>query len=559
MQLFRLSGETRTVKLTLLAVLLVYVALAVNEIDWGAPKLWHPDEKQDKAVSLIWKRTVNPGHFAYGGMYYYMYALGAGVPALAYGKIFDPRPVEVGELRDEWQYRQQVRVVVAGRLLTVLLGTGVILITFSLGRALFSSQVGVVAAATLAVSPYFVAISHFAIVDMAANFWYWLAMLVAVGIYRGGGRGWYVASGLLLGLATGVKIDRLLGALPLLVAHFLRREGLGVGRIALLAATGLAGYLFSNLVIFTEPFLFLQGTLRDLFFNMMREADYITPYTTLLGFIADGMGLPLLTLAAVGFLMLLRSVVAGRHGSEMLWLLATVVPAFWVFGAGVSTPWYSPFFFPALAILVGFAVWWLVERLGRPAVALAAVALAAALGWALLQALTFNHGLGTDARYRAASWLTEHAAPGSVVEFGPRAPNLDPGRFQLVKRWRDPKERTTFMAWRGRLENHEPYQRIRAALTELEARISDLLGTDPTPEYGAWFDFDKTPRPEPTEQVEYKVMVLPLEEKQSKAVAAPGSGYRLVASFDPEPFFGRISGFPFINPRVVIFRHDKDD
>ena len=32
-----------------------------------------------------------------------------------------------------------------------------------------------------------------------------------------------------------------LGALPLLVAHFLRREGLGVGRIALLAATMLGG------------------------------------------------------------------------------------------------------------------------------------------------------------------------------------------------------------------------------------------------------------------------------------------------------------------------------
>ena len=37
MQLFRLSGESRSVKLTLLAVLVVYVALAVNELDWGAP------------------------------------------------------------------------------------------------------------------------------------------------------------------------------------------------------------------------------------------------------------------------------------------------------------------------------------------------------------------------------------------------------------------------------------------------------------------------------------------------------------------------------------------
>ena len=488
-----------------------------------------------------------------------MYALGAGVPALVYSKIFDPRPVEAGELQDAWRYRQQVRVVVAGRLLTVVLGAGVVLITFSLGRALFSSQVGVVAAAALTVSPYFVGISHFAIVDMAANFWYWLAMLTAVGIYRGGGRGWYAASGLLLGLATGVKIDRLLGALPLLVAHFLRREGFGVGRIALLAATGLAGYLLSNLVIFTEPFLFLQGTLRDLIFNMLREAEDITPYTTLLGFIADGMGLPLLTLAAVGFVMLLGSVAAGRHGPELLWLLTTVVPAFWVFGAGVSTPWYSPFFFPALAILVGFAVWWLVERFGRPAVALAAVVLAVALGWALLQSLAFNHGLATDARYRAANWLTEHAAPGAVVEYGPRAPYLDPGRFQLVKRWRDPQERTTFLAWRSRLENHEPYQRIRQALTEFEARICDLLGTEPAPEYGAWFDFGETPPPEPTVQVEYKVMVLPLEENQSKAVEASGSGYRLVASFDPESLFGRASGFPFINPRVVIFQRDKDD
>jgi hypothetical protein len=553
------SRETRAVRLTLLAVLLVYAALALNEIDYGAPQLWHPDEQQVRATTLIWGRTVDPGHFAYGGMYYYMYALGAGVPALVYGKFFDPRPPEAGAARDAWRDRQQVRILVAGRLLTVVLGAGVILITFSLGRALFSSQVGLVAAATLAVSPYFVAISHFAIVDMAANFWYWLAMLAAVGIYRGGGRGWYAASGLLLGLATGVKIDRLLGALPLLVAHFLRREGLGVGRIALLAATGLAGYLAANLIIFTEPFLFLQGTLRDLFFNMLREADDITPYASLLGFIADGMGLPLLILSAVGCLILLGAVLAGRHLPEMLWLLATVLPAFWVFGAGVSTPWYSPFFFPALAILVGFGVWWLVERLGRPAIALSAIVLAVALGWALLQSLVFNHGLATDARYRAADWLREQAAPDSVVELGPRAPYLDPGRFQLVKRWRAPKDRTTFMAWRDRLENHEPYQRIRSALTDLEARICELLGTEPSAGYGAWFDFETTSPPAPSEPIDYKVMVLPLEEKQSEAAEAPGSGYRLVASFDPEPFLGRVSPFPFVNPRVVIFQLARED
>ena len=94
----------------------------------------------------------------------------------------------------------------------------------------------------------------------------------------------------------------------------------------------------------------------------------------------------------------------------------------------------------------------------------------------IVQSLVFNHGLATDARYRAADWLTEQAAPGSVVELGPRAPYLDPGRFQLVKRWRDPKDRTTFMAWRDRLESHEPYQRIRAALTGCRGRVVDHAG-----------------------------------------------------------------------------------
>jgi hypothetical protein len=554
LRFWSLKGESPAIRFALAAILAVFVILAVWEIDWGAPEKWHPDEKQSTAQMMLVKRTVNPGHFAYGGLPYYMLALGANLPATAYTVLFDPPRNADDPEQSAARDRHRARVIVSGRLLSVVLGAGIILITFALGRVLFDSLVGVVAAASLAVSPYFIAVCHFAIVDVAGNFWYWLAMLLSVGIYRAGGRGWYVASGFTLGLATGVKIDRVLGAIPLLVAHLFRREGLGLGRIVLLAVVGLAGYLMANLAIFTDSFTFLQGTLRDLYFNLLRGTDDTSSYAVILRDFADGMGLPLILVAGSGLLLLIASAAGGRHVPEATWLLATVLPSYLLFGSGLTTPWYAPFHFPALAIMAGFAVRWLVDRLGRPAVIAASVVMSVALAWAALQSVVFDYTLARDARYQATAWLDEHAPPGSVISTGPRAPVLDADRFQVVKRFRAPEERVTFYAWRTRLENHEPYQRLRASLTELEVRVCEVLGCEPAPEYRAWFDWEevepRTDLPDP----DYQVLLLPLEDELRETLSAPGSGYTLAASFDPVSLMGQTASFPFVNPAVQVFQ-----
>ena len=133
-------------------------------------------------------RTLNPHSFLYGSFHYYL-VLAAMVPPYLAAALFST---------DELV--QKTVAYVAARGLSATMGTGCVLLTFLLGRTLFGTTSGLIAALFLALCMGLVNVAHFATVDVPALFWMMLSFLMSSYVLSSGDRRWYILAGILRGL-----------------------------------------------------------------------------------------------------------------------------------------------------------------------------------------------------------------------------------------------------------------------------------------------------------------------------------------------------------------------
>ena len=347
--MIKVAGEIRQGHILAL-VMLLSICLNLWGNSWGTPDKWHPDEIVDEATALVKNKSLNPHFFAYGGLPYYVVAATAVLPVGVYNLAFDRKPAEdSGAAIAQWRDRKNSNLRIAARTVSALMGTLLVFFTYLIGDILFGTWPGVLAAAFLAVCPYFVEIAHFSTVDMAGNFWFWLSCLCSLMIWKDGKRRWYLWAAFTAGLATGVKADRLLAVLPMVVAHFLRqdRHGPGLRRIFGYGLLVPIGYIVANPTLLLASFEFLDGMTRELYFNILR-GNGVTSYVTLVKDMQAGMGLPLFAASFASLAFLLYEFARGTHRRETGWLLSIVIPYYLVFGSRLSLPWYNPLFLSCL-------------------------------------------------------------------------------------------------------------------------------------------------------------------------------------------------------------------
>ena len=96
---------------------------------WGAPTAWHPDEVIGSSIAMVSNRTLNPHHFAYGSLQYYVVAVGVIMPVIVYERTFDPDPVTLEpQARNQWKERQRARMIQMARAVSPLMSTLVVCI-----------------------------------------------------------------------------------------------------------------------------------------------------------------------------------------------------------------------------------------------------------------------------------------------------------------------------------------------------------------------------------------------------------------------------------------------
>ncbi len=221
--------------IALAAVLLLAFWLRIRGIDFGLPNLYHPDEDAVlmPAINILKTGDLEPTRMEYGTWHIYLLtAVSAVVFALSArsGQIQDTSQLPIFERGSYPGIYPHPEYFVAARMVTAVMGVGIVLLTYMLARRLGNQQQGLMAAGIAAVLPDLISHSHYATPDTPVTFWSMLGLYLLVRVYdhwptnqKPADTMWaYAGAGLVCGLATATKYNAIVLAIPLLFIPLFR-------------------------------------------------------------------------------------------------------------------------------------------------------------------------------------------------------------------------------------------------------------------------------------------------------------------------------------------------
>ena len=429
--------------LVLYALLAVGLVLRVKNNGYGLPYVYNVDEGSHftaRAIGMLggdWDPGYyqNPSAFTYLANFALRLRFGHGNPFGEFGAV-----IEAYKL-DPTQIYETTRSLAA-----VLCMIGVVAI-FWAGRRLWSTGVGIAAAALLTFAFLPVSYSRIAVTDVGTLAPVALAVVAAARIGEGGSRRWWLLAGVGAGLAIGFKYTAGLVLLPIAVAAVARlvrerRDALAdVALGSLLVLVGCVGAFFV-----TNPYFFLEldDARRQLSAQAETAGDFGkvgqngtgAPYY--LGTLTWGLGWVAALAALAGAAVeLRRDVVRG------LVLLAFPVALFVYLSlqARFFSRWLLPAY-PVLVLLAGSALAQAGDlagrlaarrRSGRPFTAMRAMVVGSWVALGLLTAVAVAQPLAadvrsmqvlgeTDTRETAREWLVDSFDGALRVVIEPAVP-----------------------------------------------------------------------------------------------------------------------------------------
>lgn len=421
----------------LLAILMFSLLINAWGINWGLPERWHPDELTQRAENMVGEPSLNPHYFAYACFHYYLIAAVAVLPIKLPNKLLNLMDYDT----------QSTVVVVLSRLLSALMGTGVVFLTFLIGERLFDRRTGLFAAALLAASMMLVNLSHFATADVPSLFWFTLSCLMATHVFQGAPPRAYFLAGLCSGLAAAVKYVGGLSFIALLAAHCLgksRRHRLLI--LALL--TAVASFVVANPVLLFAPLEFAGGFAAESVFNSLRGAGLPRAFLPLILELKDAVGLPVFVLSGAGLAYALGLLASTENRAGVLLVLSMLLPYYVIMGA-MRGPRAGPlllplpplrYTLPMLPFVLLFAAKMLVDLLAARsrvvrgfAVALFSTAIGYSMAYAACVDLEFTH----DSRYAARGWFLKNVEAGSSIETTSYGPSIPHDKYRVIERPHD--------------------------------------------------------------------------------------------------------------------------
>ena len=433
--------STRT---ALVLILFLALGLRLYGINWDQGGLFHPDERaflsqvydlqfpQGDEWSEVFDpeaSTLNPGSFNWGSLPHYTLKLvHYAVAPVKWMSLFDLR--------------------FAGRVLSAVSDTATVVLVFMIGRSVFSTKVGLLAALLSSIAVQQVQLSHFFAVDTFVTTFVVATIFYSIRVAQEGRRSDAVMAGVMFGLAMATKFSVLPLLLALITSHLIyatSRKGdrydsrvLGNGDGAARQSWVFRNFLISLAVaaavlVITQPYMFLdfgtyvdnistQGQMvrREVDFPFTRQYEDTPKYVyQMLQLGTWGLG-PALGLTV--FLGLLGAVVAG----VLMRRKANLVILAWVLPYLLITGWFDVKFMRYMMPLTPFLIlygsrilWWVAElisflqpnRRWLPVVPIALVLI-----------LTFHYSFsfanvyaGRHPLNEVSRWLQENADTGSVV------------------------------------------------------------------------------------------------------------------------------------------------
>lgn len=419
----------------------VGLALRIYGLAWSLPDARHPitTYHPDELINLQAAQRVDISHgkfdtgfYNYGTFYFYLASLadtvGHGYHLIPTTTITDTTPrsdVEILRL----QVRERAGEFLAARLITALLGTSTLPVLFLLGRRLYGSAAGLLAALLYAAAPLAVVHAHFVTVDVPATFFVTVALLSASSLLASPGLKSAAWAGFWCALAAATKYTAGLCIIAPTAAIILagaRRTGhfrsALTRELALQTAVLVGVSVLVFLVACPGPWIngaaFFSSVRYELFEHARTGHGYLFVDTGpgwwyhLTVSLRYGLGLPLLLLSAAGVVFAARR----REPADTLLLVFLAIGYAATSFSAVRFARYLIPFYPALCLLAGrvAAAPYAQNAVRRMAIGAGLVVVAAGLvvSGGLVRAMAM-----TDPRDRSADYLTSVSPPRATIAF----------------------------------------------------------------------------------------------------------------------------------------------
>lgn len=287
-----------------LALFLLFLAITLPGISWGAPDIWHPDEIVSRVIKALhgeWR--FSEINFDYPDLpQYVMFGLGKVVLALGYS---------------------DAEVLVASRGLSAVLAGLTILLAYGITRRISGNVLTSTLAATLLLCVS--ALTHngrFAHNDTYIAFFAALSVLFLVNYRSSNRRGWLYASFLTVGMAASCKYNGIsLVLAPAAIYLISRRATLSKRPLRTLETIFISGALtFLGFAIGTpKAFFWMSYYFKRMVpallhtGNYARQPDSVRGIFGQYGSFADGTGQPLFILFAAAFVWAVYKVVLSQR------------------------------------------------------------------------------------------------------------------------------------------------------------------------------------------------------------------------------------------------------
>jgi len=215
----RLSPRVLT-GLALVGILAAALSLRLVNVNWDDGTHLHPDERHITSVSASLSVPSSLGQY-FDTDSSPLNPYNHDSPSFVYGTL----PIFLNKVVSEgldWASSQPVldkiippgsvkktsydQTHLVGRGLAAFFDAGTVLLIFLIGRRLYGSRVGLLAALLLATAAFPIQQAHFFVVDPFLAFFATLTLYFCVGIAQQGGRWNYALAGLALGFATASKV-----------------------------------------------------------------------------------------------------------------------------------------------------------------------------------------------------------------------------------------------------------------------------------------------------------------------------------------------------------------
>jgi len=404
------------------------LGLRVYGINFGLPQLYYWDEPTvvQRAIRFG-SGDLNPHFFYYPALYIYVTFLVSGVYF-----VFNFITGQFKTIQDfgAQYFIDPSGVYFSARLMTALVGTTCVVLTYWVGKRYFGALVGYLGALFLAVAVVQASFSHIALTDVPQSLFIIIAYLFLYRVMQQGRWQDYLLCGLVIGLGAATKYLAILLISTLFLAHyyngnpgfnFTRKWPRSLGQWFSPKLLAAGGALFLGFFVGT-PFNILNfgAFVKD--FQAQAElsgASFYGLLTALTNSLPGSLGWPLFLLSLGGVITLIR------ERKRLNWLFLSF-PLVYLLFVGRSSIWFSRYIIPLEPFLTLAAAYFLVtmywrirawvknEKLVYAGFVVVILGLIAAplytnMRWDMVMAHE------TDSRTEALAWVEQTIPAGTVV------------------------------------------------------------------------------------------------------------------------------------------------